>query len=154
MSLVRVDFYLLTTPEPKAPWLLACRLLEKAYQRGHRVFVICENKADAEYLDELLWTFKDESFIPHHLQGEGPEPAPQVQISYGPEPKGFSDILLNLSSTVPAYHSRFRRVMEIVAESDEAKNISRNHYREYRTKQCVIHTHKMMIAADAASIQS
>ena len=147
MSLIRVDFYLLTAPEPQAMWLIACRLLEKAHQRGHRVFVYCENKKDAEHLDELLWSFKDDSFIPHHLQGEGPEPAPPVQIGYGAEPRGFNDLLLNLSSTIPPYYSRFRPIMEIVAENDTAKEISRQHYREYRAKQCELHTHKMLIPA-------
>lgn len=139
----RVDFYLVNNPEPHAIWLIACRLLEKAYQRGHRIFVYCETQKDAEYLDELLWTYKDESFIPHNLQGEGPEPPPPVQIGYGAEPRGFDDILLNMSSTIPTYFSRFRRVMEIVASGDAAKEVSRAHYREYRAKQCELHTHTL-----------
>lgn len=141
MSLIRVDFYLLNNSEPEAIWLVVCRLLEKAYQRGHRVFVYCDNQKDAEYLDELLWTYKDDSFIPHNLQGEGPEPPPSVQIGYGAEPRGFNDILINMSATIPSYFSRFRRVMEVVASSDAAKEISRAHYREYRAKQCELHTH-------------
>ena len=141
MPPIRVDFYLLTNNEPQATWLVACRLLEKAYQRGHRVFVYCESKENAEHLDELLWTYKDDSFIPHNLQGEGPEPPPPIQIGYGTEPRGFNDILLNMSSTIPPYFTRFRRVMEIVAASEEAKEMSRNHYREYRSKQCELHTH-------------
>jgi DNA polymerase-3 subunit chi len=139
----RVDFYLVNNPEPNATWLIACRLLEKAYQRGHRIFVYCETQKDAEYLDELLWTYKDESFIPHNLQGEGPEPPPPVQIGYGAEPRGFDDVLLNMSGTIPAYFSRFRRVMEIVAPGDAAKEVSRAHYREYRAKQCELHTHAL-----------
>lgn len=141
MSLIRVDFYLLNSDQPQAAWLVACRLLEKAYLRGHRVFVYCDNQKDVEHLDELLWTYKDDSFIPHNIQGEGPEPPPPVQIGYGAEPRGFNDILLNMATTIPSYFSRFRRVMEIVAASDTAKEISRTHYREYRAKQCELHTH-------------
>ena len=138
---MRVDFYLLSQNLPQAGWLIACRLLEKACLRGHRVFVYCENQADAELIDELLWTYKDDSFIPHNLQGEGPEPPPAVQIGYGPEPRGFNDILLNMSTTIPAFHTRFRRLMEIVLNNDEAKEISRQHYREYRAKKYELHTH-------------
>lgn len=143
MSPTRVDFYLLSNPSVDAVELLACRLLEKAYLRGHRVFVFCETKTQAEALDERLWTFKDDSFIPHNLQGEGPEPPPAVQLGYGPEPRGFNDILLNLSTTIPTYATRFRRVMEIIAANEAAKAIGRNHYREYRAKQCEMHTHPM-----------
>lgn len=141
MSLIRVDFYLLSNDEIKTQWLLACRLLEKAYLRGHKVFVFCENKQDAELLDELLWTYKDDSFIPHHLQGEGPEPPPAIQIGFAAEPRGFDDILLNLSSNIPSFVSRFRRIMEIVPANDTAKEVSREHYRAYRAKQFDLHTH-------------
>ena len=143
MSLIRVDFYLLNDSQAQTIWLVACRLLEKAYQRGHRVFVLCENQKDAEHIDDLLWTYKDDSFIPHNLQGEGPEPPPPVQIGYDAEPRGFNDILLNMASTIPPYFSRFRRVMEVVAANNDAKEISRNHYREYRSKQCELHTHNI-----------
>ena len=97
MSPIRVDFYLLASDQPDARWLVACRLLEKAYYKGHKVYVFCDNQQDAEYLDELLWTFRDDSFIPHNLQGEGPEPPPPIQIGYDQEPRGFNDILLNMS---------------------------------------------------------
>lgn len=138
---MRVDFYLLKDNDPTAGWLVACRLLEKAYQRNHRVFVYCENLHDATFLDELLWTYKDDSFIPHNLQGEGPEPPPAVQIGYSGEPRGFNDILINMATTIPPFHARFRRIIEIVVDNDLAKEISRQHYREYRAKQFDLHTH-------------
>ncbi|WP_133126764.1 DNA polymerase III subunit chi [Legionella nagasakiensis] len=143
MSPIRIDFYLLNNKQPYANWMLACRLLEKAYLRGHRVFVFCENRQDAERLDELLWTFKDDSFIPHNLQGEGPEPPPSIQIGYEltSEPRGFNDILLNMATMIPPFFARFRRIIEIVPPDDAAKEISRNHYRAYRHQQCDIHTH-------------
>jgi DNA polymerase-3 subunit chi len=140
---MRVDFYLLSNNQPQAGWLVACRLLEKACQRNHRVFVYCENHDDAMLLDELLWTYKDDSFIPHNLQGEGPEPPPAVQIGYDGEPRGFNDILINMATTIPPFHTRFRRIMEIVLDNDAAKEISRQHYREYRAKRFDLHTHPM-----------
>lgn len=136
----RVDFYLLASSEPDDRWLLACRLLEKAWLRGHRVFVYCRNQQEAEHLDERLWTFRDDSFVPHNLQGEGPEPPPAVQIGYQ-EPRGFNDILLNLSDDIPSFYTRFRRVMELVSADEEAKENSRIRYRDYRSKQCELHTH-------------
>ena len=143
MPPIRVDFYLLKATNPEAPWLVACRLLEKAYLRGHQVFVSCSNQQDAEKLDELLWTFKDNSFIPHNLQGEGPEPPPPIQIGYKEEPRGFNDILLNLATDIPIFYPRFRRIIEIVANNEAAKNLSRTHYRDYRAKECELQTHEI-----------
>lgn len=138
---MRIDFYLLNDTNPQAMWLTTCRLLEKAYLRKHRVFVYCSNQEDAEYLDELLWTFKPNSFIPHHLQGEGPEPPPPIQIGYAEEPRGFTDILINLSETVPPFASRFQRIMEIVSADESAKAISREHFRQYRNMGITPQTH-------------
>ncbi len=139
---MRVDFYLLTG-ETQDPLLIVCRLLEKAYLRGHKVFVYSASKQEAENLDELLWTFKDNSFIPHNLQGEGPEPPPPIQIGYGEEPRGFDDILVNLRPEIPPFYSRFRRVIEIVANEETAKESSRSRYREYRAKKCDLQTHNI-----------
>ncbi|MFT4059699.1 MAG: DNA polymerase III subunit chi [Legionella sp.] len=141
MQPIRVDFYLLESEKPQARWLIACRLLEKAYARGHKVYVLCNNQHDAELIDELLWTFKEDSFVPHNLQGEGPEPPPPIQIGYKNEPRGFNDILLNLSSQIPPFYTRFKRVMELVSNIEAEKEQSRIHYREYRARGCELYTH-------------
>ncbi len=143
MSPIRVDFYLLESDQDQARWEITCRLLEKAYLKGHRVYVFCKNQQDAELIDELLWTFKEESFIPHNLQGEGPEPPPPIQIGYGKEPRGFNDILLNLTPTVPDFYNKFKRVMELVINVEKEKEQSRINYREYRAKGCELNTHQI-----------
>lgn len=143
MSPIRVDFYLLSDNQPEAHWLVACRLLEKAYLKGHRVFVSCANQQGAEHLDELLWTFKEESFIPHNLQGEGPEPPPPIHIGYDKEPRGFNDILLNLTTVIPPFFGKFRRIMELVVNQEEIKELSRIRYKEYRARGCELFTHNI-----------
>ena len=156
MSSTRVDFYLLppeetasdsdnvnTAPINDRKAFFACRLIEQAYLRGHKMFVYCNNKQDAERLDELLWTFKEDSFIPHNLQGEGPDAPPPIQLGYDQEPQGFSDILLNLADTIPVFFRRFQRVMEIVPHEEKAKELSRLHYQTYRAKGCLLKTHQL-----------
>lgn len=143
MPPIRVDFYLIANEEAQARWLLACRLLEKAYTKGHRVYVHCTNQSDAELLDELLWTFRDDSFIPHHLQGEGPEPPPPVQIGYANEPRGFNDILLNLTDEIPAFFTRFKRVMELVSNVESEREQSRVRYKQYRAQGCELSVHEI-----------
>lgn len=140
---IRVDFYLLSNDSQDARWLFACRLIEKAYLRGHRVFVYCNHPQDAEHLDELLWTFKEESFIPHNLEGEGLSPPPPVHIGYHKEPLGFDDILINLADNPPTFHGRFKRIIELVLNDNTAKERSRRHYCDYRAKQCELYTHSI-----------
>lgn len=140
---MRVDFYLLKESEPEHRWQIACRLLEKAYFKGRQVFVFCASRQEAEKLDELLWTFRDDSFIPHNLQGEGPEPPPPIQMGYTGEPRGFHDVLMNLSPDIPAFYSRFQRVIEIISNDEAARERGRQLYRKYRAQNGELHIHHL-----------
>ncbi|MBA2648393.1 MAG: DNA polymerase III subunit chi [Legionella sp.] len=140
---IRVDFYLLESSAIDARWLVACRLLEKAYKLGHRVYVHCDHQQDAELLDELLWTFKDDSFIPHNLLGEGPYSPPPIQLGHSQAPKGFNDILLNLAHDIPVFYTQFKRIMELVSNVESEKEQSRVRFKAYRAKGCQIHTHPL-----------
>ena len=135
---MRVDFYVIKSQEPDQKLLIACRLIEKAYRHGHRVFIHCDHQEQAQQIDELLWTFKEDSFIPHNIQGEGPDQPPVVQIGYQNNVGNFNDILINLSQDVPAFFIKFRRIIEIVEADEESKNISRQHYRYYKQNHAEI----------------
>ena len=139
---MKIDFYLLKNNKPNASSLLACRILEKAYKRGHRVFVYCADLKATNCLDELLWTYKDESFIPHNIQGEGPEPPPAIQIGHDEEPRGYNDILLNMAPEIPIFYRKFNRLIEIVTNDEKSKEISRQHFREYKKQgfKLTVHT--------------
>ncbi len=76
----RVDFYILPGDAPAARDQLGCRLAEKACKMGHKVYLHTESEAHARRLDELLWTFRAGSFLPHALLGDDPQPAPPVLI--------------------------------------------------------------------------
>ena len=61
----RVDFYVLPDNKDNGRALLACRLADKAYTLGHEVYILVASEAQAGALDDLLWTFRQDSFIPH-----------------------------------------------------------------------------------------
>ena len=142
MSQTRVDFYLLNDSKAKEALGFACRLLEKAYLKGHQIFVFCEKKEQAISLDESLWTFHPTSFIPHRIL-ENTHQASEVPIQISTEePQArFKDILLNLSSKIPENFSQFERILEIVLENEQSKEISRAHYRTYKKHKLALKTH-------------
>jgi len=137
------DFYILSKPDQQTRYLFACRLIEKAYHLGNQIFVHTQDETEANKLDNLLWTFKDNSFIPHNLQGESLTPPPPVQIGYAEEPKQFNNILINLSQNIPPYFKRFKRIIEIVPSDENWKQISRDHFKYYRTQGLSPNTHKI-----------
>ena len=139
----QIDFYLLSSTTSHERWDFICRLIEKIYKQRHRVFIQTVNQTEAHHLDEYLWTYRDDSFLPHHIQGEGPDPAPPIQIGYTNTPVKERDVLINLSTPVPIFYTQFARVLEIVANDPGATVTAREHYRQYRHAGFNITTHKL-----------
>lgn len=135
------DFYILSATNMDQVHLFACKLIEKAFHKGHKIFVYCETEHEAHTLDELLWSFEPKSFIPHHLQGEGPNAPPPVQIGFGEHASGFNDICINLSQKIPAFIQQFQRVFEIVPQIEEQKQIKRQHFRYYKEQHYTVQSH-------------
>jgi DNA polymerase IIIc chi subunit len=127
--MTRVEFYLLPANESAYPY--ACRLAEKAYRQGHTVFLLTDSAEDAGRLDDLLWTFRQGSFIPHGRVDAGAGGVP-VGIGHGAPPEAFGDVMINLSSRVPEAFGQFRRVIELVDPDESARELSREHFRLYR----------------------
>jgi DNA polymerase-3 subunit chi len=140
----RVDFYILAQPDERARQLLACKLAEKAWRLDNSVYIHTKDRADAERLDELLWTFRDGSFVPHGLAGrnDGTESSPIV-IGCGGQGVKAQDLLINLDDEIPAFAEGFPRVAELVTSDENCRTLSRKRYAVYREQGHELNTHEL-----------
>ncbi|HEU0225835.1 MAG TPA: DNA polymerase III subunit chi [Steroidobacteraceae bacterium] len=144
----RVDFYVLPTREPAARLRFACRLVEKAWLRRHRVRVQLDPGGELETFDGLLWTFSDRSFVPHHRQGadETPPaqaPAPVVLADGDATDAGDGDLVVNLARGMPPGLERWARIAEVVDADEERRRLGRERFRQYRERGIQPQTHDM-----------
>jgi DNA polymerase III subunit chi len=139
--MTRVDFYLAQDANPRAAPVLACRLAEKAWKLGHKVYVHARDAADAQRLDELMWTFRDVSFVPHALAGSGDEA--DVVIGHDGPPAGFAELLVNLGGDAAPYAAHFARVAEVVAADEDERTVARERFRAYRERGFELETHEV-----------
>lgn len=139
--MVKVDFYLLAHEQPQARERFACRLTEKAYQLGHRIYIHEADRLQAQRMDDLLWTFRQGSFVPHALINTEDASAAPVLIGYGDEPEGPLDLLINLCPEAPRFFMRFQRVAEIIDSGKDERQAGRQRYRYYREQDCSLETH-------------
>ncbi|MGE5625879.1 MAG: DNA polymerase III subunit chi [Bacillota bacterium] len=139
--MTQVDFYVIPESAPRSRALFACRLAEKAFGLGHRVFVHAQGDGAARELDELMWTFRDRSFLPHCLAGD--DPAAAVHIGGGVEPADGFHLLINLAAEVPAFVGRFERVAEVVDGDEARKAEGRERFRFYKDRGYPLETHKL-----------
>jgi len=140
--MTRIDFYILPGDDPHARRLTACKLIEKAYRRGHTVYLKTDTEEEARQFDDLLWTFRQGSFIPHELAGL-PELEAPVIIGYLPPPEGMREVMVNMGSSVPEGYNRFARVAEFIDEDEAVKLKGRVRYKIYKDNGCQIQTHDM-----------
>jgi DNA polymerase-3 subunit chi len=139
----QVDFYVLADAAPDAPARYACRLAEKAWRMGHRVYVYTDSPERARALDELLWTFRPDAFVPHGIHPAETAQDLPVLVGSGAPPPGLDDVLVNLHPAVPAFAEGFHRVVELVGVDEPARAAGRERFRSYRERGHAPHTHNL-----------
>lgn len=141
---MEITFYVLPAEAPLSARLTtACRLTEKAWQQGRQVLLTVDARAQAEALDELLWTYKPTAFVPHHLVGEGPTPPPPVRITDGEPPPECRDVRIHLGAQPASELQRFSRLIEIVAGTDQEREQARAHWKHYRQLGFQVQAHEL-----------
>lgn len=144
--MTQVDFYILGSDSDDARLHLACKIVDKATQLDHHVFINSTSDDEARQLDELLWTFSQGSFIPHRVvRGDTPPAALEpvlIGVNQPPAP-GRWDVLINLAAEVPEFFSRYERVAEVVDANSMRREQSRERYRFYRDRGYKLNTHQV-----------
>lgn len=138
--MTQVDFHILQDTSVEARWLYVCRLIEKVERLGHHILVMVDTEQEAHEIDDLLWSFKPESFIAHQIVG-GDEEA-RVEISFDASLGEHKDVLINLSHKLPQDIDRFTRLVEIVIQEPKILESTREHYRLYKQRGYAITQHK------------
>jgi DNA polymerase-3 subunit chi len=132
--MTRIDFYILEQRQQQARMRFACRLAEKAWQQGNRVYIHAQDAEQCRRLDELLWTFRAGSFVPHSLDDAPDADAAPIHIGHGNEPQHHDQVLINLAPEVPLFFSRFERVTELVDQDEQVRKQGRERFRFYRDR--------------------
>ena len=152
--MTQVDFYILAT-DSNDSWLrLACRITEKALQKKLQVYLHSENEADATRLDGLLWTFSQGSFIPHRLVGNDSEAPFEEPVLIGRTDLAAQmpadtpvtqrwDLMINLTTQVPEFFSRYNRVAEVIDANPVRRENGRKRFRFYRDRGYELNTHNI-----------
>jgi len=144
----RVDFYVLKSATVAQRANFACRLTEKAYLRDLRIVILSETLADAQALDDMLWTFSERSFVPHAISDARSDATTPVQLTADLDAIEGADLLVNLSGRLPTRVERFARVAEIIDGDDDCRRLGRERFKIYRDElKLPIETHQLDEAA-------
>ncbi|MFK8028254.1 MAG: DNA polymerase III subunit chi [Gammaproteobacteria bacterium] len=128
----QIDFYIIDDNAADAWLRYACRLVEKAYTLGMHVHIHTPNEQLTMQMDELLWVFRDRSFIPHQQACTENELC-AVTLNHDQLPPQ-RELLVNLTPDAPDFYHQFERVIEVVGTDNNMKQAARDRFRFYKDK--------------------
>jgi DNA polymerase-3 subunit chi len=141
--MTRVSFYLLKGSVEHDRQVFACRLIEKAYKQGHHIYIHTDNAEKAEQVNQILWSFRADSFVPHQLIDAPNADNCPVLIGHNTKPPRLMDLLINLGTEQPIFFSQFERVAEFINDDQQLKIMGRERYRFYQQRGYELSTHKI-----------
>jgi DNA polymerase-3 subunit chi len=127
-----VFYHLLRKPLEKA----LPELLEKSYERGWRVVVQAASEERVDALDAHLWTYRDDSFLPHGTAREGEAAAQPILITSGDHnPNGATVRFLIDGVALPADAASYERLVLLFdGEDEEAVAVARLRWGEAKAQ--------------------
>jgi len=109
--MTRVDFY-----EAKGlDWEQAlCALIEKIYKSGQNIYLWTDGAEASARWDDLLWTFRADSFVPHELLSETTRPESRVVVGSTPGNPNKAHCLILARDASPGETVGFERIVDLV----------------------------------------
>ncbi|MCC7095839.1 MAG: DNA polymerase III subunit chi [Thermomonas sp.] len=129
----RADFYLIDKPRfREEPLLLVCELAKKAFAANLPTLILARDMTQAEELDDLLWSFDPDEYLPHQIAGadEDEDEAP-ILIATPEIDAPNRPLLINLRDDAP--QGSFDRVLEVVPADESARDPLRERWKHYQS---------------------
>lgn len=146
--MTQVDFYILLDNSTQERF--ACTIANKAWLDGKRVYIQTASKEAADVMDDLLWTFRDTSFLPHAMAGTVTPPSETVIVGWADQRPADNEIFINLTQDIPATAEGYDRIVEIVTGDLLQRENSRKRYRAYRERGYELHNYTIKSDYDNA----
>lgn len=131
---MRLEFYAIEKPRFLGkPLELVCVLAQKAYESNTPVLLLVDSLEYAEALDELLWSYSDDAFVPHQIAGDADDADCPVLIVPPDIDTPARPLLVNLRSAA-ADHRGVERIIELIPDDDVEKQAARGRWSAYKQR--------------------
>lgn len=109
------------------------KLLEKALDSGARVVVLVGSEERLRFLDERLWTYADDSWLPHGSQASGDAPLQPVFLTTSEENPNGATILVACDGAQPHALDGWERCLDLFDGNDaEAVDAARRRWKTWK----------------------
>lgn len=116
----------------------------KALVADKCIFIYSRDEVQLRYLDSYLWAAHPLSFLPHVSSGHKLVAKSPVVFGGDPDRLSRSDILINISGETQDWFGRFDRLLEIVTDDLQDKEMARNRFRHFKSMGYPVEVHDLM----------
>ncbi|HLJ65003.1 MAG TPA: DNA polymerase III subunit chi [Stellaceae bacterium] len=96
------------------------KLLERALVDGYRIQVMAGAQERVDHLDTLLWTYADDSFLPHGTRRSGEAARQPIWITSDDENANGANLLVLVDGARSAHLGSYKRICDVFDGNDEA----------------------------------
>lgn len=108
-------------------------LLEKTLERGWRAVVQVGNNERLEAIDTQLWTYRDESFLPHGTARDGAPERQPVFLTTDDENPNAANVLFLVEGATSGHHDAYERIVYLFdGRIEEAVQAARDAWKTAR----------------------
>ena len=140
---MRADFYLVAKPRfLEQPLLLVCELARKAHDGGQPCLILARDSQQAEELDDLLWEFDADAYLPHQIAGQqdDDDETPILIVTPGTDTPDRA-LVINLRDDIAP--GAYERVLEVVPADESAREPLRKRWTDYKARGAALAKHDM-----------
>ena len=137
--MTRIDFYHLQRTPLDA---VLPKLCEKAYSVGNRIKIWVDSEERVETINNLLWTYKEDSFLPHGSKKDGFAEEQPIFISSNEKNENNADLLILADGVRPVTDilATYTRVLNIFDGNDGASvQNARIYWKEVKAADFEVH---------------
>lgn len=111
-------------------------ILSKALERGHRIVVKMRNEAEVAQMNDYLWTFSADSFLPHGSEKNGNAEMQPIWITAADENPNKADVLILCQGALSEQQADFTLCCEMLDGHDpQAIGDARVRWKAYKGQE-------------------
>jgi DNA polymerase III subunit chi len=114
-------------------------LLEKTLERGWKAVVRSGSEQRLEALDLVLWTYREESFLPHGTKKDGHADLQPIYLTTGEEVPNDAGVLFLVDGADTSKFDGFVRIVHMLdGQDNEALALARQQWKAAKAAGCSV----------------
>jgi DNA polymerase-3 subunit chi len=121
------------------PLMVVCILAGRVYQARQPLLILARDDEQAQAIDEKLWEFDENAYIPHQIAGDADDAVTAVLVVPPGVEADDRPLVINLRDEPPP--GAWERVLEVVPADEALRAAARERWKAYKARGVALEAH-------------